>query len=89
MRPRQTIGCSATLPWSASLENTPSTSSRHLLGSCTPAPLHYVRNHGKWETWTVALTGLVNKPTMFTMDQLVTEFPNREIPVTLVCAGNR
>ena len=25
---------------------TPSTPSRHLLGSCTPAPLHYVRNHG-------------------------------------------
>nr|CAD1827064.1 unnamed protein product [Ananas comosus var. bracteatus] len=39
-------------------------------GFITPAPLHYVRNHGPvpradWSTWTV------------------------ELPVTLVCAGNR
>ncbi|KAL9234656.1 hypothetical protein vseg_009504 [Gypsophila vaccaria] len=63
-------------------------------GFLTPVPLHYVRNHGpvpnaKWENWTVEVTGLVKKPTRFTMDQLVNEFQYRELPVTLVCAGNR
>ncbi|PSS31779.1 Nitrate reductase [Actinidia chinensis var. chinensis] len=63
-------------------------------GFITPVPLHYVRNHGPvpkatWETWTVEVTGLVKNPTRFTMDQLVSGFPTREFPVTLVCAGNR
>ncbi|XP_043715008.1 nitrate reductase [NADH]-like [Telopea speciosissima] len=63
-------------------------------GFITPAPLHYVRNHGhvpkgNWEDWTVEVTGLVKRPTRFTMDQLVNEFPSCEFPVTLVCAGNR
>lgn len=63
-------------------------------GFLTPVPLHYVRNHGavphaSWDTWTVEICGLVKHPFRFTMDQLVTEFPSRELPVTLVCAGNR
>uniref|UniRef100_A0A2N9HH94 Nitrate reductase n=1 Tax=Fagus sylvatica TaxID=28930 RepID=A0A2N9HH94_FAGSY len=63
-------------------------------GFITPAPLHYVRNHGPvpqatWEDWTVEVSGLVKQPARFTMDQLVNEFPTRELPVTLVCAGNR
>ncbi|XP_059630820.1 nitrate reductase [NADH]-like [Cornus florida] len=63
-------------------------------GFITPVPLHYVRNHGyvpkgTWEDWTVEVTGLVKRPARFTMDQLVNEFPTREFPVTLVCAGNR
>ncbi|KAF6165193.1 hypothetical protein GIB67_007178 [Kingdonia uniflora] len=63
-------------------------------GFITPVPLHYVRNHGsvpraKWEDWTIEITGLVKRPTRFTMDQLVTEFPTREFAATLVCAGNR
>ncbi|XP_074265086.1 nitrate reductase [NADH]-like [Silene latifolia] len=63
-------------------------------GFLTPVPLHYVRNHGPvpkatWEDWTVEVTGLVEKPTCFTMDQLVKEFQFREFPVTLVSAGNR
>lgn len=63
-------------------------------GFITPVPLHYVRNHGAvpkatWEDWTVEVTGLVKRPTLFTMDQLVNEFRSREFPVTLVCAGNR
>ncbi|KAJ8445136.1 hypothetical protein Cgig2_029508 [Carnegiea gigantea] len=63
-------------------------------GFITPMPIHYVRNHGpvpnaRWEDWTVEVTGLVKRPAQFTMDQLVTEFPSREFPVTLVCAGNR
>ncbi|TKW41799.1 hypothetical protein SEVIR_1G341300v4 [Setaria viridis] len=63
-------------------------------GFITPAPLHYVRNHGAvpkadWSTWTVEVTGLVRRPARLTMEQLVTEFEAVEIPVTLVCAGNR
>ncbi|KAL6962093.1 Nitrate reductase [NADH] 1 [Sarracenia purpurea var. burkii] len=63
-------------------------------GFITPVPLHYVRNHGPvpkatWEDWTVEVTGLVKRPTQFKMDELVSEFPSREFPVTLVCAGNR
>ncbi|GMH22423.1 hypothetical protein Nepgr_024266 [Nepenthes gracilis] len=63
-------------------------------GFITPVPLHYVRNHGpvpkaRWEDWTVEVAGLVKRPRRFTMDQLVNEFPSREFPVTLVCAGNR
>ncbi|GLT87245.1 hypothetical protein SLE2022_053390 [Rubroshorea leprosula] len=58
-------------------------------GFITPVPLHYVRNHGavpkgSWDEWTVEVTGLVKRPTVFTMDQLVSEFPSRELPVTLV-----
>ncbi|KAJ4817651.1 Nitrate reductase [Rhynchospora pubera] len=63
-------------------------------GFITPAPLHYVRNHGSvpradWSSWTVEITGLVKRPVRLTMDQLVHEFNPIEIPVTLVCAGNR
>nr|CAD1827129.1 unnamed protein product [Ananas comosus var. bracteatus] len=63
-------------------------------GFITPAPLHYVRNHGPvpradWSTWTVEVTGLVKRPLRLTMDQLVHDFPRVELPVTLVCAGNR
>lgn len=63
-------------------------------GFITPVPLHYVRNHGpvpkaSWTDWSVEVTGLVKRPMKFTMDQLVNEFPSRELPVMLVCAGNR
>ncbi|XXG87210.1 hypothetical protein AAC387_Pa11g1954 [Persea americana] len=63
-------------------------------GFITPVQLHYVRNHGPvpratWDEWTVEVCGLVKRPTHFTMAQLVGEFPARELPVTLVCAGNR
>ncbi len=60
----------------------------------TPSSLHYVRNHGacpklSWDEHTIKVGGpLVPKPTEFTMDQLVA-MPPRELPVTLVCAGNR
>lgn len=63
-------------------------------GFITPVPLHYVRNHGtvpkaNWADWSVEVTGLVKRPTRFTMDQLVNEFPCREFAASLVCAGNR
>jgi nitrate reductase (NAD(P)H) len=60
----------------------------------TPSSLHYVRNHGscpalKWEEHTVCVGGsCVLHPLEFTMDELVAMEP-RELPVTLVCAGNR
>jgi len=60
----------------------------------TPSSLHYVRNHGacpklSWDEHKVKVGGpLVPKPTVFTMDQIVS-MPPRELPVTLVCAGNR
>ncbi|KAL8059739.1 hypothetical protein ABFX02_03G106400 [Erythranthe guttata] len=63
-------------------------------GFITPVPLHYVRNHGpvpktSWDDWTVEISGLVKKPMRLTMHQLETEFPSKEFPVSLVCAGNR
>ncbi|KAJ4812619.1 Nitrate reductase [Rhynchospora pubera] len=63
-------------------------------GFITPVQLHYVRNHGyvphaEWATWTVEVTGLVKRPFRLTMDMLVNDFKPIEIPVTLVCAGNR
>ncbi|KAJ4800969.1 Nitrate reductase [Rhynchospora pubera] len=63
-------------------------------GFITPVQLHYVRNHGyvphaEWATWTVEITGLVKRPLRLTMDMLVNDFKPIEIPVTLVCAGNR
>nr|TKS00592.1 hypothetical protein D5086_0000180310 [Populus alba] len=62
-------------------------------GFITHGPLHYVRNmvpvpKATWQDWTVEVCGLV-KGSRFTMDELVNEFPARELPVTLVCAGNR
>ena len=63
-------------------------------GFITPAPLHYVRNHGhvpkaRWENWSVEIGGLVRRPRRFSMDEIATEFKPREFPVTLVCCGNR
>ncbi|KAL3914687.1 MAG: hypothetical protein SGILL_006003 [Bacillariaceae sp.] len=60
----------------------------------TPSSLHYVRNHGAcprltWEEHTVCIGGQVSTPLELSMDELVTMAPHREIPVTLVCAGNR
>jgi len=60
----------------------------------TPSSLHYVRNHGacpqlKWEEHTITIGGsLVPKELELSMDQLAAMEP-RELPVTLVCAGNR
>ncbi len=60
----------------------------------TPSSLHYVRNHGacpnlKWEEHTITVGGsLVPTPIELTMDDITAMEP-RELPVTLVCAGNR
>jgi nitrate reductase (NAD(P)H) len=60
----------------------------------TPSSLHYVRNHGScprlsWEEHSIKIGGLVSKPMELSMDELVAAAPHRELPVTLVCAGNR
>ena len=60
----------------------------------TPSSLHYVRNHGAcpkltWEDHTVLIGGeCVSNKLELTMDQIAA-YPPRELPVTLVCAGNR
>jgi nitrate reductase (NAD(P)H) len=60
----------------------------------TPSSLHYVRNHGacpdiKWEEHRISIGGSgVPAPLEVSMDELVAMEP-RELPVTLVCAGNR
>ena len=56
------------------------------------APL--CRNHGavprlSWETHQLTVGGLVEKPTTFSMDDLVKKFEAHTICVTLACAGNR
>lgn len=60
----------------------------------TPSSLHYVRNHGacprlSWNEHTILVGGHVTKPLEMSMDQLVNLAAHRELPVTLVCAGNR
>ena len=42
----------------------------------------------QWEEHRLSVSGMVDKPTTFTMDDLLA-MPARELPVTLVCAGNR
>jgi len=71
-------------------------------GFLTPPTLHYVRNHGAvpvsyanpqerqavWDGWSIKVNGLVDTPLEITMEQLLS-LPQRELPVLLVCAGNR
>jgi DMSO/TMAO reductase YedYZ molybdopterin-dependent catalytic subunit len=62
-------------------------------GAITPAPLHFVRNHGAvpkldWDTHRVKLCGDVGKGASISMKQLV-KMPAVTLPVLLVCAGNR
>ncbi len=63
-------------------------------GFITPVNLHYVRNHGAvpklhWDSHRLHIGGpLVTSPRDYSMDELVS-LPFRELPVLLVCAGNR
>mmetsp|Transcript_20005 Transcript_20005/g.48050 ORF Transcript_20005/g.48050 Transcript_20005/m.48050 type:complete len:909 (-) Transcript_20005:36-2762(-) len=59
----------------------------------TPCCLHYVRNHGacpnlKWDEHRVKVGGIVPQKLNLGMEDIVS-MPSRELPVTLVCAGNR
>lgn len=63
-------------------------------GFITPISLHYVRTHGKtpriaWGDHTLTIKGLVSKPLVLSMDELVNVLPTTTMPITLVCAGNR
>eukprot|EP00546_Thalassionema_frauenfeldii_P009872 CAMPEP_0178920376 /NCGR_PEP_ID=MMETSP0786-20121207/14971_1 /TAXON_ID=186022 /ORGANISM="Thalassionema frauenfeldii, Strain CCMP 1798" /LENGTH=904 /DNA_ID=CAMNT_0020594437 /DNA_START=27 /DNA_END=2741 /DNA_ORIENTATION=+ len=64
----------------------------------TPSSLHYVRNHGavpklQWDTHQISIGGSlscgVTRPYHIGMDELASMEAQRELPVTLVCAGNR
>ena len=72
----------------------PPLSVHHKYKFITPTCLHYVRNHGacpniKWEDHRVTVGGpCVSNPLDLSMDDIVAMEP-RELPVTLVCAGNR
>lgn len=62
-------------------------------GAITPAPLHFVRNHGavpqlSWDTHRVQVTGDVGRRLNISMHQLV-KMQAVTLPVLLVCAGNR
>lgn len=71
-------------------------------GFICPPQLHYVRNHGAvpvktptpdakqkvWDEWRIDVVGLVNKPLRISMAELQ-QLPFRQLPVLLVCAGNR
>ena len=63
-------------------------------GFITPASLHYVRNHGpvprlSWGAHRLAVNGLLGRPAMFTMDELLERFEEVTVTCTLTCAGNR
>lgn len=58
------------------------------LGGFTPTNLHYVRNHGPvprlhWGSHRVDVEGQVDRPTSFTMDELIA-MPSVTISATLV-----
>lgn len=59
----------------------------------TPTCLHYVRNHGacpklSWDEHRVRVGGIVPQKLDLGMNDIAS-MPARELPVTLVCAGNR
>ena len=66
-------------------------------GFLTPPELFYVRNHGPvpmytdkdCEDWVISIEGLVDKPMQISLRQLMQDYEQITLPVTLVCAGNR
>lgn len=66
-------------------------------GFLTPAALHYVRNHGavpkvldeECMSWAVEISGMVEEPFTVTLAEIMNDFEQITLPVTLVCAGNR
>jgi sulfite oxidase len=60
----------------------------------TPVDLFFTRSHAPSPaidptTWRLQIDGLVNRPRSFSLDQLLGEFPRRQVVATLVCAGLR
>lgn len=66
-------------------------------GFLTSPELFYVRNHGAVPEvddatipdWEFSIEGLVKKPITMTLKQLIEEYEQITVPITLVCAGNR
>ncbi|KAI5837779.1 nitrate reductase [Morchella snyderi] len=66
-------------------------------GFLTPPELFYVRNHGAVPEvhdedimdWDISIEGLVENPMTISLRQILTDFENVTLPITLVCAGNR
>ena len=66
-------------------------------GFLTSPELFYVRNHGAVPdvndedipTWDFSVEGLVDKPFTMTLTELINDFEQITLPITLVCAGNR
>lgn len=61
-------------------------------GLVTPAPIHYVRNHGPvphllWENHKLEVTA--GKKLIFDMDQLKKQFDSINIPILIACDGAR
>jgi nitrate reductase (NAD(P)H) len=66
-------------------------------GFLTSPELFYVRNHGAVPEvdeatipdWEFSIEGLVKHPITITLKQLIAEYEQITVPITLVCAGNR
>ncbi|KAL5316528.1 hypothetical protein ACEPPN_015577 [Leptodophora sp. 'Broadleaf-Isolate-01'] len=66
-------------------------------GFLTSPELFYVRNHGavpqiddaSIPDWEFSIEGLVRHPITMTLKQLMAEYEQITVPITLVCAGNR
>ena len=66
-------------------------------GFLTSPELFFVRNHGavpqvidaSIPDWEFSIEGLVKKPITMTLRQLITDYEQITVPITLVCAGNR
>ncbi|RDL33633.1 Nitrate reductase [Venustampulla echinocandica] len=66
-------------------------------GYLTSPELFYVRNHGAVPEvddatildWEFSIEGLLEKPMTLTLKQLIDEYEQVTVPITLVCAGNR
>jgi sulfite oxidase len=60
----------------------------------TPVEHFFTRSHGvaprlSHEEWRVEVSGLVERPRTFTLDELGRAYPRREVTATMVCAGLR
>jgi nitrate reductase (NAD(P)H) len=66
-------------------------------GFLTSPELFYVRNHGavpqvedaSIPDWEFSIEGMVKYPIKLTLRQLIAEYEQITVPITLVCAGNR
>jgi sulfite oxidase len=60
----------------------------------TPTERFFTRSHAASPridpaAWRLEVTGLVDRPRQFSLDELVGAFPPRKVTATLVCAGLR